>query len=76
MQLCQSCQIVSTFLWIAAFVADASAVNPDGIIALLANSLSTFSIKSNQFLVMVLSTYLEILINVLFYATEYKIILY
>ena len=33
------------FLWIAASVADAAAVNPDGIKTLLANGLSTFLIK-------------------------------
>ena len=35
------------FLWIAASVADAAAVNPNGIKTLLANGLSTFPIKGN-----------------------------
>ena len=34
-------------LWIAASVADAAAVNPNGIKTLLANGLSTFPIKGN-----------------------------
>ena len=36
------------FLWIAGFVADTAAVNPDAIKTLLANGLSTFSIKDNS----------------------------
>ena len=36
------------FLWIAASVADATAVNPNGTKTLLANSLSTFPIKDNS----------------------------
>ena len=35
------------FLWIPASVADAAAVNPNGIKTLLANGLSTFFIKGN-----------------------------
>ena len=35
------------FLWIAAFAADAAAVNPNGIKTLLANGLSAFLIKGN-----------------------------
>ena len=35
------------FLWIAASVADADAVNPNGIKTVLANGLSTFPIKGN-----------------------------
>ena len=35
------------FLWIAAFVADAAAVYPNGIKTLLANGFSTFPIKEN-----------------------------
>ena len=34
-----------SFFWIAAFVADATAVNPNGIKTLSANGLSTFFIK-------------------------------
>ena len=64
------------FLWIAASVADAAAVNPNGIETLLANGLSTFPVKGIQFLVMVLKVYLEILLIVLFYAIEFLIILY
>ena len=36
------------FLWIAASVSDATAVNPNGIKVLLASGLSTFPIKDNQ----------------------------
>ena len=35
------------FLWIAASVANAAAVNPNGSKTLLANSLSTFPVKGN-----------------------------
>ena len=35
------------FLWIAASVADAAAVNPNGNKTLVANGLSTFTIKRN-----------------------------
>ena len=38
---------LNIFLWIAASVADAFAVNPNGIKTLLANDLSTFLIKGN-----------------------------
>ena len=38
---------LNIFLWIAASVADAAAVNPNGIKTLLASGLSTFPIKSN-----------------------------
>ena len=41
---------------------------------LIANGLSTFSIKGNQCLVMVLQVHLKILLNVLFYAIEFLII--
>ena len=37
------------FLWIAESVADAAAVNHNGVKTLLANGLSTFSIKDNRF---------------------------
>ena len=40
----------NVFLWIAATVADAAAVNPNGIKTPLANSLSTFPIKDNPVL--------------------------
>ena len=38
------------FLWIAASVADAAAVNRYGVKNLLANGLNTFSIKGNPIL--------------------------
>ena len=38
---------LNILLWIAASVADAAPVNPNGIKTLLANALSTFSIKGN-----------------------------
>ena len=40
-------QLIQTFFWIAVSVTDATAVNPNGIKTLLANSLSTFPIKYN-----------------------------
>ena len=59
----------------AGSVADAAAVNPNSIKLLLANGLSTFPIKNNPVLVMVLKVYLKILLNVLFYAIEFLVIL-
>ena len=44
----------SMFSWIGASVADATAVNPNGVKRLLGNGLSKFSIKAIQFLVIVL----------------------
>ena len=38
---------LNIFLWIATSVADANAVNPNGIKTRLANGLSTFPIKGN-----------------------------
>ena len=38
---------LNIFLWIAAFVTAAAAVNPHGIKTLLASDLSTFPIKGN-----------------------------
>ena len=38
---------LNILLWIAASVADAAPVNPNGTKTLLANGLSTFSIKGN-----------------------------
>ena len=64
------------FLWIGAYVPDAASVNHDDIKTLLANGLSTFPIKGNQFLVMVLKIYLKILVIVLFYVTDFLKILY
>ena len=59
------------FLQIASFVADAAVVNPNCIKTFLANDLSTFAI---QFLVMALKVYLQILLIVLVYVTEFLII--
>ena len=65
------------FLWIGASVTDAAAVNPNGIKTLLDNSyFSHFLLKATQFLVRVLKVYLKILLIVLFYVTEFLIILY
>ena len=63
------------FFCIAASVGDVVAVNPNGIKTILA-VLSTFSLKANHFLVMVLKVYMKILLILLFYATEFMIILY
>ena len=64
------------FLSIAASVANATAVKPNGIKTLLANDLSTFSIKGN----LVFSNGPKSLPKsppfVLFYVTEFLIILY
>ena len=64
------------FLLIAVSVAGAAAVNPDSMKTLFANGLSTFLLKSIQFLVVVLKVYLKILLILLLYATEFLIILY
>ena len=40
-------RVTKIFLWIAASVVDAAAVNPNGIKTLLVKGLSTFPIKSN-----------------------------
>ena len=61
------------FLWIAASIADAAAVNPNRIKTILANRLTTFPIKAIQFLVMVLKVCLEILLIFLFYVIEFLI---
>ena len=57
-------------------MADAAAVNLNGIKTLLAKVSIHFSLKAIQFLVMVLKVYRDILLNVLFYAVEFLIILY
>ena len=49
------------FLWIAVSLADAAAVNPNGIKTLLAYSLNYFPIKGNSVLVMVLRILIRIL---------------
>ena len=67
---------LNNFFWIAAYVADAAAVNLNGIKTLLANSLSTFSIKGKPALVMVVKFHLKIHFIVLLYATEFLIILH
>ena len=65
------------FLLIAASVADAAAVNLNGIKTLIVNGLSTYPIKGNQvFLVKVRKVYLKILLTVLFYPIEFLIISY
>ena len=72
------------FLWIAASVAAAAAVNVNDIKTLLTNGFNTFfimvslrfSLKAIQFLVMVLKVYQEILLIVLFYVIEFLIVLY
>ena len=68
-------QIQIFFLCIAAHVADAAVVNPNGIKERLANGLSTSPIKgkpsfSNSHKIKV---YLKILLIVLFYAIEFLI---
>ena len=59
------------FLYIAASVPDAAAINPNGIKTLLANGFNTFLLTAIQFLVMVLKFYPKILLIFLLYATEY-----
>ena len=54
---------------IGASVADADAVTPNGIKALLPNGLSTFSLKVNQ-------AYLKITLIVLFFPIEFLIVLH
>ena len=51
-------------LWIAAYVTDVAAVNPNGIKTFLANGLSELSIKDN-------SVFSKILLFVVLYATEF-----
>ena len=51
------------FLWIAVSVADATAVNPNGIKILLANGFSTFLLKAIQVLVTLLKSLLKIHYN-------------
>ena len=63
------------FFWTATSVADA-AVNPNGIKALLANVLSIFSLKSNQFLVMALKAYRKTFLIALLRQIEFLIIQY
>ena len=54
-------------LSVAASAADATAFNPGDTKTLLSNGLSTFSIKGNPVLVMVLKVYLKILLIALFF---------
>ena len=54
------------FLSIPGSVADAAAVNPNGINTPLPNDVSTFSLKTTQSLVIVQKVYLEIFLVVLF----------
>ena len=46
------------FFWITSFVADAVALNPNGIKALLANGFNT--LKGNLFLLIIQKDYLKI----------------
>ena len=68
------------FLWTAASVVDAAAVNPNGMKTLLASSLNKFFVKENlekeQFLVLVLKSYLNVLLIFVFYEIKFSIILY
>ena len=60
------------FLLIVAPVADATAVNPNGIKTLLAFKFNlNFSLKAIQLLVMVLKVYLKTFLVALFYATVF-----
>ena len=62
--------------WVAASVADAAAVNPNGIKTLLANGISTCSIKSKPVFSNSSKSLLKILVIVQFYATGFLIILH
>ena len=64
------------FLWIAESVADAAAVNPNGIKTLLVNGLSTFLIKGYPFFSNCPKCLPKNLLDCLFYATEFLITLY
>ena len=64
------------FSKIAVYIADTAVVNPHGIKTLSANDLSTFPIKRNLVLSNdLLKVYLKIVLIVIFYATEFLIIL-
>ena len=67
---------LNTFLWIAAFVADAASVNPNYIKMILANDLSTFPIKSNSVFSNGPKSIPKIFLIVLFYAIGFLKILY
>ena len=66
------------FSWIAASVADAAAVNPDGIKTLLANGSNAFPIKGNEVFNNCLESLLKNLLDNLswFYAIEFFITFY
>ena len=64
------------FLWIAASVAHATAVNPNGFKMLLDNGLSTSPIKDNCIFSNSPKIYLKIPLIVLFYVIGLLIILY
>ena len=64
------------FLWIAASVSNAVAVNPNGIKTLLVNGLSTFLIKGNPFFSNSPKSLPKNPPDCLFYATEFLITLY
>ena len=54
--------LIQTFLWRATSVADAAAVNPNGVKTLSANGLSTFPINNNPVFVNGPKNYLKNLI--------------
>ena len=64
------------FLWIAASIADAAAVNPNGIKTLLTNRFNTFFIKGNPVFSNGSKSLPKNPPDPLFYATEFLIILY
>ena len=64
------------FFWIDESVADAAAVNPNGIKTLLVNGLSTFLIKGNPFFSNSPKSLPKNPPDCLFYATEFLITLY
>ena len=67
--------LICELFFIPAYAADATVVNPNGVKNVLANGLS-FSLKADQFLVMIEEVYLEILLIVLFWTVEISIVLY
>ena len=64
------------FLWIAASVAKSAAANPEGIKMVLATGRSIFPIKGNSVFSNGPKSLPGNLLNVLFYAFEFSIILY
>ena len=64
------------FWWIAPSVADAAVVNPDGTKTLLAYGLSTYPIKDNPVFSDGSKGLRKTLLIVLFYVTEFLVVLY